>query len=172
MQCERGRSHAPSDAPPFRAEEIDRTAQRMTHVDVGSGERPPVFEQEGEIRSERGHQRTDKAHADAQREPDHRSAVSRAFIGRKHTTADVGDVSGRCNLPVIPFRMADGRPTRRRARASDARAPTQYPTRYTSYRAPLLPRGAARSSAPTAARSLLLTMHLSSRDDADLPPAA
>ena len=62
MQRERHRRHAPTDAPPPRAEEIDRAARRMAHVDVGRGDRPSVLEQEGQVGSERGQQRADKAH--------------------------------------------------------------------------------------------------------------
>jgi hypothetical protein len=54
VQRERHRCHAPADAPPLGPKEIGCTAHRMAHVDVGSGDRPPVLEEEGQIRSERG----------------------------------------------------------------------------------------------------------------------
>ena len=62
----------------------------MAHLDAGSGDRAPVLEQEGEIRSERGQQRTDKAHADGQRDAGHRGAV-RAFIGAGVLPPAVGE---------------------------------------------------------------------------------
>ena len=101
MQRERHRRHAPADAPPLRAKEIDRAAQRMAHVDVGSGDRPPVLEQEGEIRSERGQQRTDQPHADGQRDAGHRGTVFRAFTGRKSATAEVGAVLRNSRYAVL-----------------------------------------------------------------------
>ena len=64
VQGERHRRDGPADAPPLRAKEIDRAAQWMAHVDIGSGDRPSVLEQEGEVRSQRGQQRTDEPHAD------------------------------------------------------------------------------------------------------------
>jgi hypothetical protein len=81
VQRERHGRHAPADAPPLRPEEIGRAAQRMAHVDVGSGDRPPVLEQEREVRSQRGQQRADKANADGQRDVGHRGAAAfRALI--------------------------------------------------------------------------------------------
>ena len=40
VQRERHRGHAPADAPPLGTKEIDCSAHRMAHVDVGSGDRP------------------------------------------------------------------------------------------------------------------------------------
>jgi hypothetical protein len=71
VQRERHRRHAPPDAPPPRAKEIGGAAQRMVHVDVGSLDRAPVFEQEGEIGPERRQQRTEQADADSKRETGH-----------------------------------------------------------------------------------------------------
>jgi hypothetical protein len=64
----------------------------MAHVDVGSGDRPPVLEQERQVRSERGQQRADKAQPDCQREVAHRGSSSR--IGRLRP-AVVGGVLAR-----------------------------------------------------------------------------
>jgi len=83
VQRERNSGHAPADAPPLRAKQVGRAAQRMAHVDVGGGYRPLVLEQEGEIRSQREQQRTDQAHADGQRDAGHRGAFVRAFMRRK-----------------------------------------------------------------------------------------
>jgi hypothetical protein len=44
----------------------------MAHVDVGSGERPFVLEEEGHVGSERGQERADEAHPDAERQVAHR----------------------------------------------------------------------------------------------------
>ena len=82
VQRKRSRRHHPADAPPLRAKEIDGTAQRVAHVDIGSGNRPLVLEQEAEVRSQRRQQRTEKAHADAQRDAGHRGAAFRGVIVR------------------------------------------------------------------------------------------
>ena len=64
VQGERHRRDGPANAPPLRAKEIDRAAQRVAHVDIGSGDRSSVLEQESEVRSHGGQQRTNEPHAD------------------------------------------------------------------------------------------------------------
>jgi hypothetical protein len=73
----------------------------MAHVDVGSGDCPLVFEQEGEIRSQRGQQRADQPHADGQRDAGHRGAVFRAFTGRMSNTAERGAVFRASTYAVV-----------------------------------------------------------------------
>jgi DNA-binding CsgD family transcriptional regulator len=51
-----------------------------------------VLEQEGEVRSQRGQQRTDEPHADRQRDAGHCGTVFRAFTERKGATAEAGAV--------------------------------------------------------------------------------
>ncbi len=57
-------------------------------IDVRNG--PSVLEQEGEVRSECGQQRTEKAHTHRRRDVRHRGVVFRAFIGRKRAPTEVG----------------------------------------------------------------------------------
>ena len=84
VQRERHRRDAPADAPPLGAKEIARAAQRMAHVDVGCGDRPSVFEEEREVGSQCGQQRTEQAYADGQGEFSHRGVLLRASKGASH----------------------------------------------------------------------------------------
>jgi hypothetical protein len=81
----------------------------MAHDDVGRFDRPPVLEQEGEIRPQRGQQRTDKAHADGQRDACHRGTLFRSLIGPKSATTDWGAGSCQTKVRRIAFEwpMAD-----------------------------------------------------------------
>jgi hypothetical protein len=79
----------------------------MAHVDIGSGDRPPVLEQEGEIRTERGQQRTAKTHADGQRDAGHCGTVFPAFVGAGALPPAVGEpLPGRIGGGSLSIRIA------------------------------------------------------------------
>ena len=94
----------------------------MAHVDVGSGERPPVLEQEGKVRSERGQERADEADPDSQRDAGHRAAVFGAVVRRKRAPDDLGTVRSTVRPIVGRQSRPDGRGCDRRTRFPDRAA--------------------------------------------------
>jgi hypothetical protein len=125
VQRERHCRHAPADAPPPGAKEIDRAAQWMAHDDVGRLDRPPVLEQEGKIRPERRQQRTDKAHADGQRDAGHRGALFRSLSGPKSATTDWG--AGSCQSKVRRIAFEWPMPAASSARPGSGARATRLP---------------------------------------------
>jgi hypothetical protein len=120
VQGERRSRHAPADAPPLRAKEIDRAAQRMAHVDVGAATAPLYLNRKARFVA--------SADSSAQMSPRPTAGETPVTAGpsserSQHARAlppALGPSSAHQGTPSC-VRVADGSPARRRAKASQAR---------------------------------------------------